>query len=100
MNAAKRWTAFCFIQTVTKHFVDMDEVADDMRQKNLWKFEVRECDGHRHRMTKCVTGNNMYQYLRCGKCSIHDKVPVTCYGPKWIQVKRRGEAKSKKQVER
>ena len=31
-----------FFHTGTKHFVDMDEVTDDMRQKPLWQFEVKE----------------------------------------------------------
>ena len=57
-------------------------------------------EGHRHRVATCVLGQNIYQYLRFGKRSIHDKVTVTCYAPKWIQANRKGEAKSKKQVER
>ena len=73
--------------------MDVDEVTDDMRQKPLWQFEVREREGYRHRMAKFVTGKK--QYPRCGKRSIHDKVTVTCYAPMSIQANRRGEAKSK-----
>ena len=73
----------------------MDEVTDSTKQKPFWWFEVKGREGYRHRLKKCVLGRNVYQYLRCDKRSIHDKVPVTCYAPQWIQANQKGEAKRK-----
>ena len=61
--------------------MDVDEVTDDLRQNPLWQFEVREREGYKHRMAKCVIGKN--QHLR---------LSLTCYGPKWIQANGKGEA--------
>ena len=47
---------FVFLHTGTKHFVDMNEVTDDMRQKPLWQLKVKETERHSHRMAKCVLG--------------------------------------------
>ena len=78
--------------------MDMDEVTSDVKQKHFSWFEVKQRDGYRHATAKCVLGKNMYQFLRCGRRSIHDKVPVTCYAPHWIQANRKGEAKSKNRL--
>ena len=75
--------------------MDMDDVTDDVKQKPLWQFEVKEREGYRHRMAKCVISKNMYQYLRCGKRSIYDKVSVRCSAPKWIRANWKREANSK-----
>ena len=37
----------------------------------------------------------MYQFLRCGKRSVHDKIPVTCHGPRRIPANRKRGANSK-----
>ena len=75
--------------------VDMEEVAEDVKQKPQWRFGLKGNGAVKHRMVKVAVGKKLSQCLSCSERSIHGKVSGVCCGLKWINAHKNREQESK-----